>query len=438
MTGDATSRMRRALPLVVGIVALEFAAAVSRFVASTLLPVVSADLQARDQLALLVAGETLGLFVALPLAERVVRILGARGTFGGGVLTYVGGLVAAATAGYAWVFAAGQLVAGVASGLLAVFGVGAAISHLDDSVRVRLVAASSAMWILPALVGPPATLGLQHLIGWRWTLLTPIPIVLLGRLLIVRATREDTLASGTQRPIGRTLLVPVGAAALAFADHGWPLAVAGTVITLLGATAIMPLGTARLARGTPAALAAMTLFAFGYFGADSLVTILLTDAYHATLGQAAIVLSAAPLAWGITGLLAPRLLRGTRTGRLPVVGLAVATVGVLTVAVGMLVPPVFAVPLTGWTLTGVGIGLMYPGLYVLSTTPAHSGLDATGLAVAVITAEELGGLLGRVGGGRLSSLPGPAGLTVTYFLFAAALALAACAAGRSPRRGEVS
>lgn len=46
----------------------------------------------------------------------------------------------------------------------------------------------------------------------------------------------------------------------------------------------------------------MTLFAVGYFGADSLITVLLTDTYRATLGQAAVVLSAAPLAWALTSL----------------------------------------------------------------------------------------------------------------------------------------
>lgn len=48
---------RRAGPLflAVGIVALEFAAAVTGFVASSLLPIVAADLDARNDLGLLIA-----------------------------------------------------------------------------------------------------------------------------------------------------------------------------------------------------------------------------------------------------------------------------------------------------------------------------------------------------------------------------------------------
>lgn len=46
----------------------------------------------------------------------------------------------------------------------------------------------------------------------------------------------------------------------------------------------------------------MTLFAGGYVGADTLVTVLLTARDGVSLGAAAIVLSAAPLAWALTSL----------------------------------------------------------------------------------------------------------------------------------------
>lgn len=262
------------LALAVGIVALEFAAAVSSFVGSTLLPTVARDLDARGQLGLLVAGSTLGLFVALPVATRVVRRLGTGGTLTVGVVLYLGGAALAATSPAAWIFASGQFVGGLAGGLLAVFGISAAIRQLDADLRVRVIAASSAMWILPALVGPAATLALEHLLGWRWTLLVPVPVVLVGRFLVIRARRADHQEEQSHpRPLWRTLLVPIGVSGLVLTSgHGswWPIAVAGAVVSCLGVTTILPAGTARLRRGAPAALAAMLLFATGYFGADSL------------------------------------------------------------------------------------------------------------------------------------------------------------------------
>ncbi|MEV4146045.1 MFS transporter [Amycolatopsis sp. NPDC049691] len=408
--------MTRAGPrsLAAGIVALEFAAAVTSFVASTLLPLVAGDLKAEDRLGLLIAGSTLGLFVALPLASRVLAKLGTRATLAAGMLAYVGGLVVAATSGSAWTFALGQLATGLASGLLAVFGVSSAIRHLDDRLRVKVVAASSAMWILPALAGPAVTLGLAHLVGWRWTLLLPVPFVLFGRLLVVRAAADEPEPS--PRPLGRTLLVPLGAAGVVLSEGWWPAALAGAVVAVAGMVAILPAGTARLRRGTPAALAAMVLFAVGYFGADSLITVLLTKGFHVGLGQAAIVLSAAPLAWAVTSLLARR--------HFPATGLGLTALGTAVLAIG---GGPFPVVLAAWTVAGIGVGLAYPALYIRASTPGSSGLTATELATAVITAECVGQLLGRAIGGALSSA---GGLFASYAVFAVALTAAAVVSRR--------
>jgi len=414
----------------VGIVALEFAAAVTTFVSSTLLPTVARDLHAHSHLGLLLAGSILGLFVALPLAGRIVHGIGVPRTLTFGVLTYVAGLVTTATSRNAVVFAAGQFAGGFAGGLLAVFGISSVIRHLDYRLRVRVLAASSAMWILPALVGPAATLALQHAFGWRWTLLAPMPIVLLGRLLVARAIAADGPGDAPARPLGRTLLIPVGVAALVLAGghtSWWPVSVVGAAVAVVGVAAIMPPGTVRLARGVPAALAAMALFATGYFGADSLITVLLTDAYHASLARAAIVLSAAPLAWSVTSLLVPHIVRN---GRKPpaAIGLALSACGVAVLALTLLVSPSFVVALVAWTVGGVGVGLAYPGLYLLCTTvePAD-GLDATELATAVITAESFGLLLGRAVGGAVIVI----GPIVTYGLFAVCLFAAAAACRRT-------
>jgi MFS family permease len=318
-----TSARRPAVLLAVGVVALEFAAAVSTFVSSTLLPTVARELAARDSLALLVTGSMLGLFVALPLAPAVLGRLGPGRTLGAGLVGYVGGAALAAAAPTALAYAAGRFAGGLGGGLLAVFGVSAVIRHLDGDLRVRVVAASSAMWIVPAFVGPPGTLALEHAVGWRWAVLAPVPIVLAGRVLVVRAVRgmpaaEEAEETETRRPAGWTLLVPLGVATLVLTSAGgrwWPLSAAGAAVALAGMTRLMPAGTARGRRGTPAALAAMLLFATGWFGADSLVTVLLTDGYQTSLARAGVVLSAAPLAWAVTSLLVPRLVRGGRPPR---------------------------------------------------------------------------------------------------------------------------
>jgi MFS family permease len=403
--------VRPGLRLAAGIVALEFAAAVAQFVAATLLPTVAGALGARDHLGLLLAGPTLGLFVALPLAPAVLHRLGTRRVLATGLALYVAGGAVSATALDVWAYAGGRFAGGLGSGLLAVVGVSAAIRQLDEELRARVVAASSAMWILPAFVGPPGTLALEHAVGWRWALLAPVPVVLAGRFLVAGAL--GTPAPEPAGPVGRTLLVPAGVAVLLLTRS--PAAVAaGAAVALVGVAGLLPAGTARLRRGAPAALAAMLLFGTGWFGADGLITVLFTDGYRTSVAGAAVGLSAAPLAWAVTSLVVRRRVA-------PAVGLAVAATGVAVVAAASAYP----VGLAAWAIAGAGIGLAYPVLY-LRCTPAAG--PAAALATAVITAEAFGGLVGAAAGGLIAST---VGLAPAYAAFAGVLALAAAAATRS-------
>jgi MFS family permease len=403
---------RRDLRLAAGVVALEFGAAVSTFVASTLLPAVAGALDARDHLGLLLAGSVLGLFVALPLAPLVLHRLGVRRTLLVGLLAYLAGTAVSAAAPDVVVYAAGRFTSGLGGGLLAVLGISAVIRQLDEDLRARVVAASSAMWILPAFVGPPVTLALEHAVGWRWALLAPVPVVLAGRLLVARAAAQAGPDEPAPRPVGRTLLIPAGVALLVTAGW-WPVRVVGAAVALAGVGSVLPAGTARLARGAPAALAAMLLFGAGWFGADGLITVLLTDRYGTSVARAAVVLSAAPIAWAVTSLAVPRRVP-------PSIGLALAAAGVAVAGTGTAYGP----GLAAWTLAGVGVGLAYPGLYVRCTT---SGRPAEA-ASAVLTAETFGQLLGTAAGGAVASA---AGLVPAYAALAAVLACAALAAARS-------
>ncbi len=198
------------------------------------------------------------------------------------------------------------------------------------------------------------------------------------------------------------------------ATHRAALVVLGAAVALAGVAGLLPAGTARLARGPPAALAAMLLFATGWFGADGLITVLLTDGYGTSVARAAIVLSAAPPAWAVTSLVRP--------GRVhPSAGLALAAGGVAAGGVAVLAATdVYALGLASGAVAGVGIGLAHPGLYVRCTSSDRASEAAT----AVITAAAFGSLLGLATGGVAVSL---AGLVPAYLAFAAVLAAAAAA-----------
>lgn len=439
---DAPSRLRGApaLKLAVGVVVLEFAAAVTTLVAGTLLPVIERDLAAERVLPLLVSGGTLGMFTALPFSSRLIQRFTPGRVLTIGLLATLAGSAGAAAAPDPLVFAAGRFLAGFAGALLAVYGISATITYLEDALRLRVLAAMSAMWLLPAMVGPPATVALEQLLGWRWTLIAPVPLLVAGRLLVVRAVPPQRPAPEPHRPLARPLLVPIGMAAFIAisASPWWGLAPVAVAVALVGFLALMPAGTVRLHPGPPAALAALTLFGAGYFGANSLVTLLLTTTFDATLLQAGITLSASPVCWATAALLAPKL--GVR-GAPPALGLALAAAGLGVMAILGLAGGPWVGALLAWAATGSGVGLAYPGLYLRATT-ASGALTATVLATAAIMTEDFGGLVASSAGAALPSISESFGLARTdafawsFVGFAAVLSAATFAASRSDARGS--
>lgn len=418
---------RAATVLGASVVLLEFMAAVTTFVSSTLLPVVVSAFDAAHQVGILVSGSAVGLFLAMPLADQLLHAMGsARTLVAGAALTVCGGIVSATSAN-SWVFAGGRLVAGFAGGLLAVFGVSAAVRHLDDAKRHTVIAFSSAMWILPGLVAPPLIVLAEHLIGWRWTLLLPVPFVVAAQLVIFHSV-PSALPSSLRRPVWRTLLVPLGIGGFLLASNAprWCF----LVVAAVGFRSLMPTGTLTARRGPPAALLALTLFGLGYFGAGELLTLLFTGVSHSSLTVAGAVLGCASAAWGMTSVALTRLPRLRR------VSPAAAMVLVALCTAGTCVSAVVGAPwpmgAACWVLSGVGVGIFYPSVYLRATTPA-TGFSEERAAAAAISTESFGSLTGGAVGGVLVSgaTDSDARFTLAYLLLAGALAVAAVAALRA-------
>lgn len=471
--------------LAAGVLLLELVAATQVYVVSALLPLIVPDLHAAHRLGLVVTGTTIGMFVTLPLTGRAVDRFGLGRVLVVALAGYLAGLLATVTATTSDQYAAGQLVQGAASGMLAVFGLSAVIRFFEPARRARLLALTSAMWIVPALAVPPAAVALGQLIGWRATVVLPFPLLVAGRWLTssaVRAAGDEDEAARRRYPLAAALALPAGVAGVVAGTSGapWPVAAAGAVIACVAARSLLPRGTALARRGTPAALLALVLFGAGYFGADSLLTVLFTTAGHASLFLAGEALTGGGVGWGVASLATARLSsRGPeRAALLSGMGLLATAAGVGGVTLGIHHP---LLALGAWVVASAGVGVAYPSVYLAATTagaepprddraaaaagkPAAAPILAGGdlpastassssssasaaapaagdLAAGALIAESFGSLLGRsAGGGIASLLAGAEGLRVVYALFAGTLVVAALAGWRTrpawARRGS--
>ncbi|WP_343123661.1 MFS transporter, partial [Xanthomonas translucens] len=169
---------------------------------------------------------------------------------------------------------------------------------------------------------------------------------------------------------------------------------------LLCAWRLLPDGSLRGARGLPSVIALRGVAASAFFGCEAFLPLLLSRERGLSPTWAGIALSIGALGWfagswyqGHDGQ------RGSRLRRLRG-GSVLMLLGIGGTALAVLPGVPAALAMLGWAATGLGMGLIYPTLSVLTLTlspPAQQGANSSALqlseAIAVATTLAVGGSL---------------------------------------------
>lgn len=339
--------------------------------------------------AVLVAS-VVGMVTAGDIADRVGA---ARPLLLGLAAFAVGLLVAGAAPGMA-VFVVGRGLQGVGIGLLIV-AIYVLIGDLyPEALRPRVFAATSAAWVLPALVGPVVAGALAEHLSWRLVFLGLLPPFCAGSALLVPVLRRlppRPERSAPPRPLRwrYALATAIGIAAVQYAgqDLRWtslaPLA-AGVLLLVVGLRTLLPAGTVGVRRGVPAVVAFRGMLAGSFFAVESLVPLTLTvvHGYSPTA-------SGLPLMVGAFGWCAASWWQGRRQD---VARHVLVRTGFALVAIAALAMAVVSLPTSpgwlaypAWVIAGVGAGLVMPsiGVLLLALTPQQDrGANSAALQIS--------------------------------------------------------
>jgi MFS family permease len=422
-----------------GAVAMIFLAATQALAVTTVMPVVSADLDGASLYAVAFAGtlatSVIGMVAVGAWCDRTDPVLPLASAVG----LFVLGLVIAGAAADMGVLVIGRLVQGLGTGgqTVALYVVVARVypPHLHG----RVFAAFSAAWVVPSIVGPVLAGAVADYLHWRWVFLGVAVLTAVAFTMVYLRLRglplrtESPSDSPVIARLGWAVLVSVGALGLSLAGEAgsWaPGVVAGSlVLIVVGARPLLPPGTLRAAAGLPSVVLMRGLIAGALFGAEIYVPYLLIEQYGFSSTWAGLGLTSAALLWALGAELQGRY--GDRLGnaRITLIGtaqLAAATlVAAATAAYGL--PP--AVIIVGWALAGGGMGLMYPRLTVLTlaySTPADQGFNSSALSIS----DSIGASAAIAAMGlTFVALTGTDAAFPAVFLMATALALLALVPG---------
>lgn len=376
-----------------GAVALIFLAAMQALAVTTVMPLVSADLDGAALYAVAfsatLATSVIGMVAVGAWSDRS----GPKAPLYASVALFVVGLVLAGLATSMEALVAGRLIQGLGTGgqTVALYVVVARV--YPAAVHGRVFAAFSAAWVVPSLIGPAVAGFVAEALHWRWVFLGVAVLTVIAFIMV--ALRLHALPLHTDDPSGGgvairmlcAVAVATGALALSLAGESgqwaWTVVAASVVVIIVAVRPLLPRGTLRAGRGLPSVVLMRGLIAGSLFGAEIYVPYLLIADYGFSATVAGLGLTAAALAWAAAAELQGRV--GDRLGnvRITIIGVILLASAALSAAVTAWwhLPP--AVVIVGWALAGGGMGLMYPRLTVL--TLAYSSTQNQGFNSAALS-----------------------------------------------------
>jgi MFS family permease len=414
----------------------------------TIMPRVARDLGGLNLYGWVFSSFMLGSVVGTVAAGRDADRSGPARPFVAGLALFAAGLTVAGLAHSMQVLVLGRVLQGFGAGAVPAVGYVAIGRSLPGCLRARMLAVLSSAWVLPGLLGPLLSAEVAQLLSWRWVFLGLIPLVGVGGLLalpaLVRlgppaarpALAEQRLLDAIRAAAGSALLLaglssdqaPITAA----------LVLVGIALGVPALRRLLPAGTLAARPGLPATILSRGALTFAFFGGDAFVTFTITIVLHHSTAMAGLAVTGATLAWTLGAWLQVRLGKSWQARDVVRLGLALLLTGIA----GMLVALRPAMPIgeaiAAWALAGLGIGLAYSPISLLTLRAAPAGRDGWASA-SLNLADVLGTALGTGVAGAAVVLGADRGwsastaVTVAFALAGSAAVAALMLTSRLPR-----
>jgi MFS family permease len=254
------------------------------------------------------------------------------------------------------------------------------------SLRPRVFSLFATAWVLPSIVGPFVAGALVDLLGWRSVFLVVAVFALLSTFFVRMTLRSHLLVRAGQLVWGRgpfyATVAATGAVTLHVAGqaHGVArvlLVLAGIAMLAYALPPLLPRGTLRATPGLPATVAARGVFAASFACLEMFMPLVLQDESGLSPTLTGLVMMTGALGWVSGSTYTGRSAARERYGAILRLGALSLVVG-SAVSLGMVpleTQPwlASAVAVVGFTVMGLGMGLVAPLLSALALDLAEPG-----------------------------------------------------------------
>jgi MFS family permease len=439
-TGGVLSPQYRALTI--GMVALITLVAFESLAVATAMPTVAQALNGLSLYALAFGGPLASGVVAMVVSGTWSDLKGPTRPLWHGTAWFLVGLLIAGLAPTMEILVAGRIIQGFGSGLLTV-ALYVVVGQLYPArLRPRIFAAFATAWVVPSLVGPAiAGLIVEHA-SWRIVFLA-VPVIGIPAALVMR----PGLAHGIEhepRP-GRlwdkratwAVAAAVGVGLLHYGgQQRGALQIVLLVIGLAGVIAfgprLLPSGTFVFGRGLPSVIALRGLVAASGFGAEVFLPLMLTRQRGLSPALAGLVLTVSALSWSAASWYRGRPNQPFSNAVFLQAGMLSIVLGIVTAALTLSPQVPVLVGVLGWSLTGLGMGTVFPTLSVLVLEYSERDEQGVNSSAAQLSDSLSTATILAIGGSLFAAIESHSAVTayLVAFGFPALLALIGVQAGR--------
>ncbi len=455
---------REFLWITIGSCALVFLGAFESLAVTTIMPVVSAELNGAHLYALAFAGPLATGVIGMVLAGNWSDRSGPVAPLYTSSVLFAIGLLIAGTAFTMPALVAGRLVQGLGTGAVTVALYVVVARVYPARLHPSIFAGFAAAWVIPSLIGPFIAGIVAEAFTWHWVFLGVVGLVVLATAMVAPALRglsqgptpggstsgdETNVSDSSPAPwafgrIAWAVLAAASVLALSLVSEletiGMPLAALAAIFAIIAVRPLLPPGTLRAGRGLPSVILLRGLAASAFFGAQVYVPYLLIERYGFSPSLAGLALTLGSLAWASASWLQGRLGAKLSNAASTTTGSVLVLAAITFVLVTTLFNLPAAVAIGGWVLGGGGMGLMYPRLSTMTlalSTSGQQGFNSSALAIG----DSLGSALALALTGVVFVGLAVFGLSFAgVFAFAAIIGILAILVGPrvTARKGEAS
>lgn len=384
------SRPYRALTI--GIVALISLIGFEYLAIATAMPAVAHALDGLPLYTLAFGGPMAAGVIGMVLSGSWSDRRGPRAPLWLGVAAFALGLLLAGLAPTMALLVAGRLVQGFGGGLMSVALCVLVARAYPPALHPRIFAAFAAAWVVPVIVGPALAGFIVETLGWRWVFLGAVLLALPASLFVQAGLRGRALQDPWLAPEAKASRLPWALVAAGSAGglywagqhHHAPWLALALLVLAIAARQLLPHGTLLAHRGLPAVVALRGLVAAAFFGCEVFIPLLLSGERGLSLTQAGLVLTVGALGWSAGSWWQARLRAPSRAVLLSG-GMTAIVIGILAI-LSLLWPAVpLAIGVLGWIGAGLGMGVVYPTLSVLTlelSAPSEQGSNSSALQLS--------------------------------------------------------